>query len=208
MAPGRRKQEVASSGTRAAESGARIQHNRQQIRERQADRGERARQFDKSASQRDQAQWDRQWQQRRADRAQRDADRAKNQAEKQRTTNFGTEGRDPNPGPSAEDQALAERKRQFDISTQQQQQQFETSTDLKAASQGLTRAGGGPETGARDQERVDQALEQNPGDPRLQQMQQEMQRGRQQEADEFAEYERLKKETLRDLRRPWRLLKG
>ncbi|MFC1543922.1 Wzz/FepE/Etk N-terminal domain-containing protein [Gemmatimonadota bacterium] len=35
-----------------------------------------------------------------------------------------------------------------------------------------------------------------------------MQRGRQQESDEFAEYERLKKETLRDLRRPWRLLKG
>ncbi len=35
-----------------------------------------------------------------------------------------------------------------------------------------------------------------------------MVRGRQQEANEFADYERLKRETIQDLRRPWRLLRG
>lgn len=178
MASARGKGAQSDREIRAAESGARIQHQRQGLRERQADRSEGARQFDAAQSTRDQDLWNRLWNQRRADRAVRDADRAKNQAEKSRTTNFGTEGRDPGLPPT--DPKLEESKRQFDQGQAQQQSQFEQSQSLRAAAAGLQPAGGAGGTQQRDMERVGQALEQNPNDPRLQRMMQEMQRGRMQ----------------------------
>lgn len=176
MASARGKAAQSDRELRAAESGARIQHDRQSLRERAADRDERGRQFDRSADQRDQDLWNRQWNQRRADRAQRDADRAKNQADKARTTNFGTEGRDPSMPPS--DPKLDESKRQFDESQAQQQRQFDDSQSLSAAKSGLQRSGGGDGLGGPDPQAIAQALEQNPDDPRLRKMMEEMQRGR------------------------------
>ena len=120
-----------------------------------------------------QSQWDQQWKQRRADRDARDAERAKNQAGKDRTTNFGTEGRDPSV-PAGPDPKLDETKRQFDASHAEKQRQFDQSQQLDAAKAGLQVGGG---ASSQDAARVDQALEQNPNDPRLLQMQQEMQRG-------------------------------
>lgn len=175
-----RRDSQGDRNIRAVESGARIQHDRQSLRERAADRDERGRQFDVSANQRDQDRWNRQWNQRRADRAARDAERAKNQADKSRTTNFGSEGRDLNPDPSMDKQRLDESKRQFDQSQAQSQGQFEDSQSLSAAKSGLQQAGGPGGNPQRDMDRVGQALEQNPNDPRLQKMMAEMQRGRQQ----------------------------
>ena len=163
----------------AAESGnnaAQRQHDsRQNRRQNDLDRGEKARQFDESINQREQDRWNQQWQQRRSDRAQRDETRAQNQAGKRRTSNFGNEGQDPgylaadDPNTPANQENKrrweaehAEKQRQFDVKTEatqsrqeQDQSQFETTTNMEAADKGLV-------------------------DPRMQQMQAEMQRGQEQ----------------------------
>lgn len=146
-------------------------------RQRNADRAESARQFDASVEQRNLDRYQRAWESNRQERARRDAQRAANQAQKPRTSNFGGEGylagQEPQP---TGDPRLDETKRQFDASQQlqreqmgQQQQQFETSTDLQAASKGLTRTEGNP------------AGNPGPDNPRLAALQQEMdRRGREQ----------------------------
>lgn len=135
-------------------------------RQQDASRDESARQFDASNEQRSLDRYQRQWEQQRADRARRDAQRAANQAQKPRSTNFGNEGyvqgQEPRPTGNPE---LDERRRQFDESQElqrdrmaQQQGQFETRTDLQAATHGLQRSA--PGAGA--------------ANPRLQALQQEM----------------------------------
>ena len=127
---------------------------------RRADRAQQQSQFEEGIEQQNLDRWQRQWEQRRAERERRDQERAANQAAKPRTTNFGTEGRDPG---GVVDPKLEENKRQFDQQMAEKQRQFDTSTELSAATHGLQR-GGGVAGG-------------NPGpdNPRLQALQQEMQ---------------------------------
>lgn len=169
-----RRDSQGDRNIRAVESGANIVHNRENIKERRADRGERARQFDESVNQSNLDRSQRAWESNRKARAERDQQRSINQANKPRTTNFGGEGRLPDDpmvtGDAKFDSSVNEARRTNASQEQlqrdqmgQQQRQFDDRQQLDAAKSGLMQSGGG---GA--------------SDPRLQQMQQEMERGRQQ----------------------------
>lgn len=172
MAMGQRGQQ-SDRMMRAAESGNEAAQRAHDARQ---NRAESARQFDESTRQRELDRWQRQWEQQRIDRRARDVDRARNQAIKPRTTNFGNEGYNPN----AEQPVDAKVQLAYD-QLAEEQRQFDVSTQLRAAQSGLQMGGGAPGgNSAQDIGRVEQAIEQNPEDPRLQKLLEEMQRGNQQ----------------------------
>jgi hypothetical protein len=146
-------------------------HNREQqalqAGEGTRQRTESARQFDESVNQRE-------------------LDRAQHVMERQRSERLARDDarRQQNFAPEqTEDPAVALKREQLDLQRQQlaqQGQQFQQSTELEAAKSGLMRAGGQPGTAGRDMAGIDAALQQNPDDPRLQRLRQEMQQGREQ----------------------------
>jgi len=172
---------AADSGNAAAQ---RAHDSRQGRRQQDLNRAENARQFDAGVDQRNQDRWNQQWQAQRKAKDERAQKLSTDQANKQRGTNFGTEGRmegDPRvTGNDQFDAQVEERRREFDQNAQlqreraaqdqsqfdsneqlkreqmgQQQQQFDTQTQMQAADKGLV-------------------------DPRMAQMQAEMNRGKEQ----------------------------
>lgn len=177
MAMGQRRQQSADA-VAAAESGARVGQARRNL-------AENARQFDESVNQQELDRWQRQWEDRRRSRlAERELDIREKAAglspEKARTTNFGAGRTQWQMDQEAANQVT--QREQF----QEGQRQFDEQLDLKAAAEGLQRGGGGGAMSAgmdptgREQAGVAAALQQNPNDPRLQQLMAEMQRGSEQ----------------------------